>query len=257
MPGRGLDARRRVALAGLPAQPPSARRRGLHRAWARADRRARARVLPRRARPVLAGRPAPLRRRAVARVHGRRGVRSARGRPADAPLVRRARARGVRREPRVHELAVRDQPEALGRTRRRRPGVHAQGRGEGDRDAGGSARDVHGPAVHRPGRLRLPRPSLAERRGRRERIRRRHASGRAEPARGVVRRRSDRRMPRGCRRSSARRSTRTSGSSRTASRRPTRTGGTTTAPRSAVCRGSAARAPGSRCARATDRRTRT
>ena len=67
---------------------------------------------------------------------------------------------------------------------------------------------------------------------------------------------SDRRMPRGCRRSSARRSTRTSGSSRTALRRPTRTGDTTTAPRSAGFRGSAAPAPASRCARATARRTR-
>ena len=73
---------------------------------------------------------------------------------------------GVRRQPRVHELAVRDQHQALRRPRRRRPGVHAQGRGEGDRRARGAARDLHGPAVRRPGRLGLPRPPLAGRRGR-------------------------------------------------------------------------------------------
>ena len=84
-----------------------------------------ARVLPRRARPVGAGRPAPLRRRALPRLHGRGRLRSARDRAADAALVRRARAAGVRREPRVHELAVRDQRQALGGARRRRPGVHA------------------------------------------------------------------------------------------------------------------------------------
>ena len=72
---------------------------------------------------------------------------------------------GVRREPRVHELAVRDQHQALGGARRRRPRVHAQGGGEGDRRARGAARDLHGPPICRPGRLRLPRPPLA--RGRR------------------------------------------------------------------------------------------
>ena len=64
----------------------------------------------------------------------------------DAPLGGRARAQGVRGEPRVHELAVRDQPQALGRARRGRPRVHAQGGREGGRGDRGAARDVHGPA---------------------------------------------------------------------------------------------------------------
>ena len=128
-------------------------------------------------------RPAPLRRRALARLHGRRRLRPARDRAPDAALVRRPRPAGVRREPRVHELAVRDQREALRRPRRRRPRVHAQGGGQGDRGAGGDARDVHGPAVRRPGRLGLPRPPLAERRGRAQRLRRRRRPGRSQPAR--------------------------------------------------------------------------
>ena len=94
---------------------------------ARARRRAGARVVPLYARPDCAERPRPLRRRALARLHGRRDLRPAADQPADAPLGGRARPRGVRGEPRVHELAVRDQPQALGRARRRRPGVHAQG----------------------------------------------------------------------------------------------------------------------------------
>ena len=41
-----------------------------------------------------------------------------------------------------------------------RPRVHAQGGGEGDRGARGTARDLHGQAVCRSGRLGLPRPPL-------------------------------------------------------------------------------------------------
>ena len=99
----------------LPAGAAAAGRRRLRRAWPDADRRARARVLPRRARPRCAERAAPLRRRALPRLHGRRHLRPARDRAADAALVRRARPAGVRREPRVHELAVRDQRQALRR----------------------------------------------------------------------------------------------------------------------------------------------
>ena len=141
-------------MARLPSLAPAERRRGVRRAWAQAGRRAGAGVLPRRARRGRARRHPPLRRRALARLHRRLGLGPARHRAQDAPLVRRARARGVRREPRVHELAVRDQHQALERPRRRRPRLHAQGRGEGDRSPRGSARDLHGEAVRGPGRLR-------------------------------------------------------------------------------------------------------
>ena len=151
-----------------------------------------ARVLPRRARPGGEERPSPLRRRALPRLHGRRRLGSARDRAQDAALVRRPRAAGVRREPRVHELPVRDQRQALGGARRGRPRVHAQGGGEGDRRARGPARDLHGPPICRPGRIRLPRAPLAERRRRQERLRRRGRARRAEPARGPVHRRRDR-----------------------------------------------------------------
>ena len=51
VPRRGMDARRGRSLSLLPAGAAAARRRRLRGAWPRADRRARARVLPRRARP--------------------------------------------------------------------------------------------------------------------------------------------------------------------------------------------------------------
>ena len=113
--------------------------------------------------PAARERPSPLRRRALPRLHGRRRLGSAGDRAQDAALVRRPRAAGVRREPRVHELPVRDQREALGGARRGRPRVHAQGSGQGDRRARGPARDLHGPPICRPGRIRLPRAPLAER----------------------------------------------------------------------------------------------
>ena len=58
--------------------------------------------------------------------------------------------------------------------------------------ARGSARHLHGPAIRRPGRLRLPRAPLARGRGRPQRVRRRGRAGGAEPARGAVHRRRDR-----------------------------------------------------------------
>ena len=154
----------------------------LRRARPRADRGPRARVLPGGARPGRRGRPPPLRRRALAGLHRGRRLRSTRDRPPHAPLVRRARPRGVCGEPRVHELAVRDQRKALRRARRRRPRVHAQGRRKGDRRAGGAPRDLHGPAVRRSGRLGLPPPHLAPGRGRPQRVRGRGRAGRAQPA---------------------------------------------------------------------------
>ena len=166
VPRRGLDARRLRALAVVPAGAAAPGRRRVRGAGPDADRRPGARVLPRRARPRGGERPAPLRRRALPRLHGRCRLGSARDRAQDAALVRRPRAAGVRREPRVHELPVRDQRQALGGARRGRPRVHAQGSGEGDRGSRGPARDLHGPPICRPGRIRLPRAPVAERRGR-------------------------------------------------------------------------------------------
>ena len=201
------------------------------------------------------GRHPPVRRRALAGLHRRLGLGPARHRAQDAPLVRRARPRGVRREPRVHELAVRDQRQALGRTRRRRPGVHAQGGGEGDRRPRGSSRDVHGAAVRRPGRLGVPSPSLAGRRPGAERVRRRGRPGRSQPTRRELHRGRARARAGSAGAPRARRSTRTSGSFPTASRPRTRTGVTTTAPPSAASPWSAGRAPGSRSGPATAPRT--
>ena len=116
--------------------------------------------------PDAPRRPSPLRRRALARLHRRRRSPIRAGSCCEMLYAcERARPAGVRREPRVHELAVRDQRRALGGARRRRPRVPAQDGGEGARRAAGDGRDVHGQAVQRPGRLGLPRPPLA--RGRR------------------------------------------------------------------------------------------
>ena len=106
------------------------------------------------------------------------------------------------------------------------PQVGGQGRGRAERPA----RDVHGQAVQRPGRLGLPRARLARAR-RRERVRRPRRSGRDQrracarswPACSCTRPRSWR-----C---STRPSTRTGGSSPTRSRRRTPTGAGTTARR--------------------------
>ena len=78
------------------------------------------------------------------------------------------------------------------RPRGRRPSVHAQGGGEGDRRARGPPRDLYGPPIRRPGRLGLPRPPLGRGRERPERVRRRGRAGGAEPARGPVHRGRDR-----------------------------------------------------------------
>jgi glutamine synthetase len=55
---------------------------------------------------------------------------------------------------------------------RRRPLVPSQVGRAGDRPPAGVARHLHGQAVQRRGRLRLPCPCLAQRRGRRQRLRR-------------------------------------------------------------------------------------
>ena len=236
MPRRGMDTRRRRALAVVPTRAARAASSSATRseAWRRWSRRSSSSSSAS-ATPTAHGRAPPLRRRALARVHGRRGLRSTRGRSADAPVVRRARARGVRRQPRVHELAVRDQPEALGRARRRRPRVHAQGGGEGDRRARGAARDVHGPAVLRSGRLGLPSPPLARRRGRAAtRSPTRTAPRRPEPARRAASSPACSSTRQGSRRCSGRRSTPTSASFPTASPRPTRNWGHDN--RTAFCR---------------------
>ena len=82
-----------------------------------------------------------------------------------------ARARGVRGQPRVHELPVRDQPAPLRRPECRRPRLPPQDRGQGHRRPERPRRHVHGQAVQRPGRLGHAPAHLAQSR-RRQRVRR-------------------------------------------------------------------------------------
>src|SRR6266542_1363778 len=80
--------------------------------------------------------------------------------------------RSDRGQPRVLARPVRDQPGAFRSGRRGRPVVPAQVRGAGDRPAARPDGHVHGQAVQRRGRVRVPRASLGERRDRAERVRR-------------------------------------------------------------------------------------
>ena len=91
----------------------------------------------------------------VGRAPGRSGERAA---PDPAP-ARRLRTGGRRRESRVLQRAVRDQPLARRRARRGRPGVPVPDGGEGAGPSRGQAGDVHGQAVQRRGRIRFP-PAL-------------------------------------------------------------------------------------------------
>ena len=125
----------------------------------------------------------------------------------------RAGRRG--RQPRVLQRPVRDQPLALRRAGRRRPGVPLQDADQGARPAERQAGDVHGQAVQRRGRLGLPPPLLHVERRRAAALRRpdgEHGLSKTGPA-------ADRRgaRPRACarRHAATRRSTPTSGSART------------------------------------------
>ena len=169
----------------------------------------------------------------------------------------RARARGVRRQPRVHEQPVRDQPAPRRRADRRRPRLPPEVRRQGHR---------------RPARA-ASRPSWASRsttRAARARTCTSRSTATARNAfdapdepdgvsaelRAFIGRRARPRagadgVPR------TRRSTPTGASSRTRWRRRTRTGAGTTARRSSASRPSAAARPGSRSASATAPPTRT
>ena len=95
--------RRRAAGPPTRAAPSAAPSPG----WtssASPGRRPRARVLPLRARPGRAGRHAPPRRQPEHGLHGRPAGRSGRPRARDHRGARAARARGLRGQPRVHEL---------------------------------------------------------------------------------------------------------------------------------------------------------
>ena len=116
-------------------------------------------------------RPAPLRRQPEHGLHGRPAGRSEGRRARDHRGAQPARHAHVRLQPRVHELAVRDQPAPRARADRRRPRVPPQERGQGRRRDPRADRHLHGQAVQRPGRLGLPLPLLARPRGR-QRLRR-------------------------------------------------------------------------------------
>ncbi len=181
-------------------------------------RRSRAGVLrPRACRRHVAG-LAPLRRRARQRVRGRSQGRPARHPAHHAASPARRRAAGDCGQPRVQRGPVRDQPESLRARRRGRPGLPDEVRRPGDRPPRGHARDLHGQAVQRRGRQRLPYARLARRRERHQRLRRPRRAravcpspvARPSPASFATRRRSLR--------SSTPRSTPTSGSGPTRSR---------------------------------------
>ena len=157
-----------------PADPraPSPCRRRLRGARFRAGRRARARVLPVRAGPRLAGRHQALRGQPEHGLYGRSPGRPSRHRARDRGGPLEAWYGDVRGQPRVHELAVRDQPPARagpdGLGPRLPPEVRREGRGRDARPR----RHVYGQAVQRPGRLGLSLPLLARPR-RQQRLRRR------------------------------------------------------------------------------------
>ena len=187
--GRLLHRRRRPGRGGLARAGRSARRgpargRGLRGAGPHADRRPGARVLPLRADPD-ARRAAPLRRPPEHGLHGRPAGRPARRRAPDHRVAGRHGHGHVRRQPRVHELAVRDQPAPRARADRGRPRVPAQvARSRTSPRMQRARRHLHGQAVQRPGRLGLP-PPRQRRPRRRQRLlrprRRRRRLRRAAP----------------------------------------------------------------------------
>ena len=139
-----------------------------------------ARVLPPRAR--RRGRLAAPRRQPEHGLHRRPAGRPAGRGQGAARGLRGARPRGDRLQPRVHEQPVRDQP-ARGRpARRRRPRLPLQGGGQGLRRPARPAGDLHGQAVQRPGRLRVPPAHLARAR-RLELLRRRRTTPPGSPPR--------------------------------------------------------------------------
>ena len=204
VPRRGVHARRLEPVAGLPARAARARRRAPTRSAA-CDPSSRPSSSSSSSSATRMRRTAT--RRYVdelSRVYTVGAVSDPRRpRAADAALVRRARARGVRREPRVHELAVRDQREALGRARRRRPRLHAEGGGEGDRGPRGSRSRRswadRSPTRAAPGSTSTSRSPTATAA---ERVRRRGRSRRAEPARARASSRACSSTRRACRRCS-------------------------------------------------------
>ena len=118
---------------------------------------------------LRAGRPAPQGWRRYADAPGNVYVVGRKGDPRGILLtmLRYLRDAGLQRDggqPRVLRRTVRDQPVPLRPARRRRPRVPDEVRGPGDRPPRGDAGDLHGQALQRRGRQRLPPPRLAGRR---------------------------------------------------------------------------------------------
>ena len=130
--------------------------------------------------------------RAGERVRGRPQGRPARPAVAHAAPAPRGGPAGDRGQPRVLPGPVRDQPWPLRADRRRRPLVPAQVGRAGDRAPPGTAGHVHGQAVQRPGRLRVPRARLGQRRIGEQRVRRPGRARRAVTGRPARDRRSAR-----------------------------------------------------------------
>src|SRR5262249_12458409 len=113
-----------------------------------------------------------VRERPGQRVRGRPQGRPAGTAGAHAAPAAGRRPAGHRGQPRVLARPVRDQPGALGAPRGGRRVVPAEVRGPGDRPAPRPAGHVHGQAVQRRGRVRLPRARVGERRARPQHLRR-------------------------------------------------------------------------------------
>ena len=168
---RPAAGRRGARGADGPARGAAARGRGVRGARLLADHRARARVLPLPGRRERAAAVLPLRRPAEHGLHGGAAGGSRRHRAQAHRDAGEPRDGDLRRQPRVQQQPVRDQPPRGARAQGRRPGVPPEVGGQGRRGAQRARRHLHGQAVQRPGRLGVPRPHVARAR-RLERLRR-------------------------------------------------------------------------------------
>ena len=173
LPGRPRGPGHPRAVAGRPPRGAEARAGRLLRVRRVADRRARARVLPLRARPAGA-------RTAIAPTR----LRTARCTRSGASPTPRARCRtmleaavaldlaGDRRRPRVRPRPVRDQPAPRPGAQLRRPRVSLQGDGQGDGRPRRPAGHLHGQAVQRRRGLGSAPARVVRGRRRQQRVRR-------------------------------------------------------------------------------------
>ena len=164
---RPAAGRRGPRRADGPARRAAARGRGVRGARLLADHRARARVLPLPRRRERASAVLPLRRPPEHGLHGGPAGGSRRHRAQAHRDAGEPRDGDLRGQPRVQQQPVRDQPARGAGAEGRRPRLPPEVGGQGRRRAQRARRHLHGQAVQRPGRLRLPRARVARARRRR------------------------------------------------------------------------------------------